>query len=125
MDIFKSRIRELREENRLSLKELGDKIGSSDAAICKWENGITEPKSAYILKLANFFNVSTDYLLGRTDELGGQTILPSAAPALSQDEQQLLALFRKMSHPQKIRVIAYSEGLLSTHTGVQTPKNLA
>lgn len=124
MEFFKSRIRELREENHLSMKELGDKIGSSDAAVCKWENGITEPKSAYILKLANFFNVSTDYLLGRTDELGG-TVLPSPAPELPQDEQQLLALYRKMSHPQKIRVIAYSEGLLSTHTGVQTPKNLA
>lgn len=120
MDIFKSRIRELREENRLSLKELGDKIGSSDAAICKWENGITEPKSAYILKLANFFNVSTDYLLGRTDELGG-TILPSPAPELPQDEQQLLALYRKMTHSQKIRFIAYGEGI----TGASSTSILA
>lgn len=124
MEFFKSRIRELREENHLSMKELGDKIGSSDAAVCKWENGITEPKSAYILKLANFFNVSTDYLLGRADELGG-TVLPSPAPELPQDEQQLLALYRKMSHPQKIRVIAYSEGLLSTKTGIRFPNNLA
>ena len=37
MQNFKDRLRELREERGLSMKELGKKIGVSDAAVCKWE----------------------------------------------------------------------------------------
>lgn len=118
------RLKELREEKRLTQQEVATAIGGNQSNLAKWELGKVEPSASFVIKLANFFNVSTDYLLGRTDELGG-TVLPSPAPELPQDEQQLLALYRKMSHPQKIRVIAYSEGLLSTKTGIRFPNNLA
>ncbi len=58
------KLRELREEKKISQQELGKIIGVSDAAICNWENGTNEPKASYIKKLAIFFNVTTDYLLG-------------------------------------------------------------
>lgn len=68
MQEFKDRLKELREEQALSMKELGMKIGVSDAAVCKWENGISEPKITYVLRLAALFECSTDYLLGVTDD---------------------------------------------------------
>lgn len=68
MQEFKDRLKELREERGLSMKELGLKIGVSDAAVCKWENGVSEPKITYVLRLAKFFECSTDFLLGVTDE---------------------------------------------------------
>lgn len=68
MQEFKDRLKELREEQGLSMKELGLKIGVSDASVCKWENGVSEPKITYILRLSEFFECSTDYLLGVTDD---------------------------------------------------------
>mgnify|MGYP002521199767 CR=1 FL=1 len=65
---FKERLKELRIEEGLSQKKLAEAIGSSQKAIDFWEKGINEPKASYIVSLANFFNVSTDYLLGRTDD---------------------------------------------------------
>lgn len=68
MQEFKERLKELREERGISMKELGLTIGVSDAAVCKWENGISEPKITYVLRLAQFFECSTDFLLGVTDD---------------------------------------------------------
>ncbi len=68
MQEFKDRLKELREERGLSMKALGKEIGVSDAAVCKWENGIAEPKVTYILRLADFFDCSTDFILGRNDD---------------------------------------------------------
>ena len=64
MKIFSERLRELRIENKLSMKALAKQIGASDVAINNWENQINEPKISYLYKLAKIFNVSSDYLIG-------------------------------------------------------------
>lgn len=51
----------------LSQKELGDIIGTTYSAISYWELGINEPKLSYIINLAKFFGVTSDYLLGLVD----------------------------------------------------------
>lgn len=65
--MISNRIKELRIENQLSQKSLAEQISVSQKAIDFWEKGINEPKASYIIKLAKFFNVSSDYLLGITD----------------------------------------------------------
>lgn len=61
------RIYELRKDMKLSQSELAKKVGATQKAIDFWEKGINEPKATYIINLANFFGVSTDYLLGIED----------------------------------------------------------
>lgn len=61
------RIFELRTECKISQLALAKIIGVSQKAIDYWERGVNEPKASYIILLADFFNVSADYLLGRTD----------------------------------------------------------
>lgn len=59
-------IKELRKERNISQASLALKIGVSQKAIDYWERGVNEPKASYIVKLADFFDVSADFLLGRT-----------------------------------------------------------
>ena len=61
------RIKELRLEKGISQAALAKAIGVSQKAVDFWEKGENEPKASNILKLADFFDVSTDYLLGRGD----------------------------------------------------------
>ena len=63
--ILSERIKELRQESNLSQSALAKIIGVSQKAIDYWERGINEPKASYIIKMADFFDVSPDYLLGR------------------------------------------------------------
>lgn len=58
------RIKELREEAGLNQTQLAAQIGVSRKAVEFWEKGINEPKATYIYRLAVFFDVSADYLLG-------------------------------------------------------------
>ncbi len=59
-------IKELREEKGLSQMELGLELEISHASIQQYEAGIHEPSFENLLKIADYFNVSTDFLLGRT-----------------------------------------------------------
>lgn len=64
---FRERLRVLRKEEGLTQKKLAEYIGTSDDCIFYWETGRSEPGINDIIKLANFFQVSTDYLLGVSD----------------------------------------------------------
>ncbi len=61
------RIKELRTDRGISQRELGKAIGVSQKAVDYWERGVNEPKASYITLLANYFEVSADYLLGLED----------------------------------------------------------
>lgn len=62
------RLRELREESGLTQKQVGNIIGVKDSAVSKYERMEQQPDYESLIKLADYFNVSLDYLLGRTDE---------------------------------------------------------
>ncbi len=62
---FAEKLRELRREKNLSMKDLSIKTGLSTTAICQWENNTTDISSDNLIILADFFGVTTDYLLGR------------------------------------------------------------
>ena len=65
MKIFADRLLELRKENNLSQAMLAKKVGVSFSVVCYWETDRSEPTAPNIVKIADFFNVSTDYLLGK------------------------------------------------------------
>lgn len=66
--MFNERLKELREELGLTQEELGKRINVSRTAVSGWEIGSSEPNILNLIKLSDIFNVSLDYLLGRTKE---------------------------------------------------------
>jgi len=62
---FKVRLKELRIENNESQQELGRVLNMSKMAISHWESGHSEPSIAQLIIIANHFDVSVDYLIGR------------------------------------------------------------
>ena len=58
-------IKDLRQEKGISQATLASVVGVSQKAIDYWERNINQPKASYIVLLADFFDVSCDYLLGR------------------------------------------------------------
>lgn len=54
----------LRKNNNYSTRELAEKLGVSQSSISLWEKGDRKPDFGKIVKLANIYGVSTDYLLG-------------------------------------------------------------
>lgn len=62
-----NRISELRKLQNLSQRELASLIGTSQANLSRWEQGINEPSIVECWRIADFFDVSIDYLCGRKD----------------------------------------------------------
>ena len=94
---YGQRIRELREEKGISMMTLAKAIGVSDTAVCKWEKQDSEPKLSYIAKLAEYFNCSADYIIGRSDDFGAyiQKDKPDG------EEKQILSTYRSLSPQMK------------------------
>lgn len=64
---FGKRIKRLREDKGVRQEDIGKMFNVSKSAVSQWENDIRTPDMDIIIKLADYFDVSTDYLLGRTD----------------------------------------------------------
>lgn len=62
---FPVRFFELRKACGLTQEEIGDKLGVSRGAISFYENGDREPNKEFVLRAAEFFHVTTDWLIGR------------------------------------------------------------
>ncbi|MDY2734891.1 helix-turn-helix domain-containing protein [Intestinibacter sp.] len=66
--ILENRLKLLRKENGYTQEDIAKKIGLTKSAYGYYEQSKTVPDAYTISKLANIFNVTTDYLLGRTNE---------------------------------------------------------
>ena len=64
---FSERLSELRIESNLSRSQLAERLNVSVRLISYWENGERECSFDMLIKIANLFSVSIDYLLGRKD----------------------------------------------------------
>ena len=64
-----NRLKELRQKNNLTLKELGQKIGMANNTLSQYETGKREPKLETWNKLADYFHVSVPYLQGIDEEI--------------------------------------------------------
>ena len=107
MDKFKERIKNLRQENNLSQGALANKINSSQKIIDYWEKGASEPKANFIIALADYFGVTSDYLLGREDDLGNVNINSN----LTEEEKILLTAYNKADGKDKETLLTFAKFL--------------
>ena len=66
-----TRLRECRENAKLSQKYVALTLGIAAPSVANWERGKTNPSHENIVKLADLYGVSVDYLLGRTEDPRG------------------------------------------------------
>ena len=64
---YKKRIRDLREDHDMTQSEVAEVLGTSQTMYARYERGANELPIRHLMALADYYNVSTDYILGRTD----------------------------------------------------------
>lgn len=64
LSVISEKIRLLREQNNITQSALARELGVTRSAVNAWEMGISVPSTFLIVEIANFFHISTDYLLG-------------------------------------------------------------
>ena len=91
------KLQELRTQAGLTQRELAEKIGVKNYTVANWEQNRTEPAIKDLVDLANFFEVSVDYLIGRESELGQIIVFKN----LTDSQIELLTLFEQFSADKK------------------------
>jgi len=84
---FSEVLSSLRREKGLSQRNAASDLGISQALLSHYENGAREPKLDFVVKMCNYYDVSADYILGRTD-----TRTPEAEQHLKVIKEDLLEL---------------------------------
>ncbi len=92
-----NRIKELRVEKKINQKEIAALLNVTQQTYSDYETGQTNPSYEVLNLIADFFQCSTDYLLGREDDLGVIRIYPQTdkLDALNADEQKIIDFIRK------------------------------
>lgn len=100
------RLSELRSEKNLSQRELAKIMNVSQGTYNNWENSNTQPSIEQLIALANFFEVSVDYLIGRTDDAG--TVIQNSA---QRTQQEVLRLFNATDKDAQTAILAILKNL--------------
>lgn len=103
---FKERLKELREELYLTQKEVAKQSGLSPQCISQLESGQRSPTAITLLALADYFDCSIDYLLGRIDK-PDDYFAQDFSHNLTLEEQQLLDDFQSLSRQERVQALEY------------------
>lgn len=90
---FSETMSELRRKKGASQRTAAAELGISQALLSHYENGAREPGLDFVCRACEYYGVSADYLLGRTDEPGGET-----APRLHALAEELRALAARVEN---------------------------
>lgn len=114
------RIKDLRTERHLTQQDVADGTSISRSVLSQYEAGTVDPTASVISRLADYFQVSIDYLVGREDDLGNISLPSQSTP--SRKERELLAIFRQMTDAQQNRFLGIGEGMIEGATAAERRK---
>ena len=98
------RLKELRKQAHKTQEEIAKAINTARVTYTRYENGLSEPSIDTLCRLADYYRVSLDYLVGRdfVSDLG----------YIDELEKKLIQTYRQMSEPDQIRFLLHGEGFL-------------
>lgn len=106
MSKFANRLRELRKEKNVNQQKLSNYLGYGYTAIANYESGRNEPSIDTICKIADYFDVTVDYLIGHEDN-------PKRVDAISKAESELIMRFRNMDNEDQRILLEMAKSLSS------------
>lgn len=116
------RIREMRERKGISMKEAARLLNMPYTTYVNYEKEQREPTSEVLIQLADFYDTTIDYLIGRTNvapDSHRQVIVHTPAPELSRSEAELLRKFRQLDTAGQGRVLNVLDYEYANRPGMQ------
>lgn len=96
-------LRVLRDEKGLTLKQMGEILGVSHMTYQRYEKNDTDVSTDMLVKLADFYGVSADYLLGRTDIKAMAGTSPAEQLDVTAAEQEIIRRYTEF--PEEVRLL--------------------
>lgn len=100
--MFNKRLKQLRKEKKLTREQLAEKLDITYYALSKYETGDRQPDYQTLKKIADFFDVSTDYLLGRSDD---PRLTAEQEKEVYREFEEIKAMIEKLPEEKKKRIL--------------------
>lgn len=100
---MKDQLQELRKEKKFTQEEAADKFGVKLSTYQKYERDAISPPYDILIKIADFYNVSTDYLLGRTEIKAMAGTSPAEQLDVTAAEQEIIRRYTEF--PEEVRLL--------------------
>ena len=126
-DIYKKfgeRILNLRIEKDLTQKEIADQLGIAQQTYQGYETGNTKATLHLLEQLSNIYNVSMDFLAGKTEERNIVHECKKSNANLTQDEETLIELYRQLDIEEKYEIRGEMKGILRVKQKEKNKKEL-
>jgi len=101
-----NRIKELRKKRHITQVRLSTEIEVSQETISAYENGKADPTPEKLIRIANFLNTSTDYLLGRIDD--DSPLVDLANNIVDEQLNELINNYARLNNLQRKDLVWYS-----------------
>lgn len=105
---MKSKLKDFRKKLNITQKEIASQLGVSFQTYSSWETERTEPSAEMLKKLADFFGVTVDELLGRSSE-------PQLFDNARVDRPEILDIWDKLTREQQENVLNYVRGMAAAN----------
>lgn len=112
LDVLKNRLKELRETRNLTKSQVADGVGINARAYISYEYGERDVSTDVLCRLADFYGVSTDYLLEREDKNNGLEILVGEF-GLSQFEKLFLQTYLEAEPKFRESFVIFAEKIVA------------
>lgn len=101
--LFSARLRYLRQRAHLTQQDMADRLQIDRSTYTKYETKSISPDQSGLLRIAEIFGVTVDYLLGRSEESMASLSVASddGQPCLNEQEKLLLQTFRMLSNEKR------------------------
>lgn len=96
--MFRNRLTQLRKKANLTQEDLANELGIHRGTYSNYEAGNREPDYGTLMKLADLFDVTTDFLLGRTESPAPMVVVEDRNTYVTDDDFNLLEKVKK--HPE-------------------------
>lgn len=96
---FTKRLIDLRESKNMKQKDLADILNLKQSAVSKYENGLSQPPIPTLIRIAEYFEVSVDYLLGLSSIAN-----PYTQEKFSPKEVEIVTKYRRLTPENQIRI---------------------
>lgn len=103
------RLKEIREEKGLYQKDIARYLNKTVTCICDWERGRTEPGIDDLIRIADFFDINVDYLIGHENCTTEKIEIGDVQ--LTSEEQQLVDLYRALPTRDRAELVGFAKGL--------------
>lgn len=110
---IKNRLKELRNSKNLSQKEMSKIFGITQSGYSRWESGIVKIDNLSLQKIADYFNVTIDYILYNETKK-----IPNSSTTSELEE-----IFNSLSDIEKNKVKGYMQGLIDNRLNIDNSNN--